>query len=67
MLMQNDKLLNLATCARHLGVPIRWLKEKVKKGQIPCLQVNSNKYLFNLEATKTAIAKLAKQEVLREK
>jgi len=54
------KLVNLPTCADALGVPISWLKDNARAGHIPCLKVGG-KFLFDLEAAKTAVADMASQ------
>ena len=52
------ELINLQRCASGLGVPVSWLKEQVKLGRIPCLQVG-RKMFFEAGAVRDAIAKLA--------
>ena len=56
--MEYEELLNLATCAYRVGVPIRWLKTEADAGRIPCLRVG-RKRLFNTDAVRRALAEQA--------
>lgn len=57
--MNDKKLYNLYGCSRKLRIPAKWLKEKTKSGDIPCLRIGKRGYFYNIEAVKAALAKLA--------
>lgn len=47
---------------RMLGVPSQWLRDELKAGKLPGVQVNDQKALFNPRATVKALANRAKGE-----
>jgi hypothetical protein len=55
------KIYNIQQLSKELALPVDWLKEQAKAGNIPCLRIR-NKLRFNLEAVEAAIAKMAAEE-----
>jgi hypothetical protein len=52
------KIYNIQQLSKELVLPVDWLKEQAKAGNIPCLRIKS-KLRFNLEAVEAALAKMA--------
>lgn len=56
--MKKDNLLNLYGLSRELNLPVKWLKAKAVKGQIPCLRIG-RRFRFNIEAVKATLLDMA--------
>ena len=56
--MKNENLHNLYGLSRKLNLPVKWLKEKAIKGQIPCLRIG-RRFRFNIEAVEAALLEKA--------
>ena len=56
--MKNENLHNLYGLSRELNLPVKWLKAKAVKGQIPCLRIG-RRFRFNIEAVKAALLEMA--------
>ncbi len=52
-------LQNISATAKKLGVPICWLRRKANEGAIPALKVGRSRLLFNVEAVKKAMSRMA--------
>jgi hypothetical protein len=59
--MKSDNLHNLYGLSRELNLPVKWLKAKAVKGQIPCLKIG-RRFRFNIEAVKAALLEMAAEE-----
>ena len=57
--MKDQKLLNLPECAKAIGAPVGWLKDKANAGKVPCIRFRKRKYLFNLNAVRRTLAEMA--------
>ena len=51
-------LVGLAGLSAALGVPVRWLRDEVRAGRLPCLCAGG-RLLFNLNSVKESLAKRA--------
>ncbi len=58
------ELLTLTRAARRLGVPARWLRAEADADRVPCLRAGK-RYLFELTALTEALAKRARERVIR--
>ncbi len=56
--MKNENLHNLYGLSRELNLPVKWLKAKAVKGQIPCLRIG-RRFRFNIEAVEAALLEMA--------
>ncbi|MBL7146944.1 MAG: hypothetical protein ISS76_22085 [Phycisphaerae bacterium] len=58
--MKNENLHNLYGLSRELNLPVKWLKAKAVKGQIPCLKIG-RRFRFNIKAVETALLEMAEK------
>jgi len=56
--MKKEKLYNLLGLSRKFNLPVKWLKEKAAKGQIPSLRIRG-RFRFNIEAVEAALLEMA--------
>lgn len=56
--MKNENLQNLYGLSRELNLPVKWLKTKAVKGQIPCLRIG-RRFRFNVDAVKAVLLEMA--------
>lgn len=54
-------LLNLKGLARHLGVPVTWLRAEADRGRLPHVKAGSQR-LFNVAAVERVLAERAAED-----
>jgi len=63
--MKNENLQNLFGLSKELNLPVKWLKAKAVKGQIPCLRIG-RRFRFNVDAVKAALSEMAAKGAVNE-
>lgn len=58
-LREEPRPIDLWELGSRLDMPTDWLYRAAKRGDIPCLKLNSRRFLFNLQAVRKALWKLA--------
>ncbi len=58
-------LVPLQAMARHLGVPVRWLRDQAASGAVPGLRAG-NRWLFCAEAVTAAVRSMASDDSVGE-
>lgn len=58
-MFDEPKLLPLGQMARHVRVPVAWLRKQAEQGAVPCLRAG-NKFLFDPEAVETVLIERAR-------
>lgn len=60
--MQDDQpYIPLTRLARHLGLPVSWLKQEAEAGRLPHLKIG-RRFVFNLAAVEAVLLERANGE-----
>jgi hypothetical protein len=53
------RLLHLHALARHLGVPVGWLRTEAEAGHIPAVRTGAHQWLFDAERVEAVLLERA--------
>jgi hypothetical protein len=62
---KNENLIHVRTAARLYGLPIKWLKDQAKAGNVPAL-IAENQVLFNADILSNWLDEQARQGAANE-